>query len=1013
MAKILIVSHSPYSSTGYGRVVRGLAGSLQAAGNQIVCLGTGNNSSGSKLLPYPVVEGKGIAAQVIGETIKSHHVDVLLTIGDPWMFEAVPVMPERRGTLWMAYFPIDGYPLPAHWKTWVLAVDVPVVFSKFARDVVKTATGKTPELIYHGVNTRTFSPVDREKAKELANVGGHFVVGTVARNQMRKNIPALIKAFARFAKGKDDALLYLHTQLKGEFDIAELVRTHGIVDKTRITGEIGPDKGVTDQLLATVYRAMDVFVLPTMAEGFGLPIMESQACGTPALVTDFSACPELVPDPIQRLKVKDTLTMARNFEQAIVDVDDIAEKLELLYRDRERLKALGERCHQFAQSFEWEIAYRQFNELLASERFESILAARKANRGKPTASINAGPFSQKQISPSKPSQNGNNAAGHAATVGTKGPEGAGKVEPFDEVERLHANAVAKIKAGALSESVSLLQRVVQLRPSNPEFQNRLAVVLQADGKLDEAIQCYRRSLELRPRQHQVWTNLANAHLMAGNLVNASEACARAIELAPGFAPAHDIRGMIFLKQGDAEGAKLAYEKALVLMPEHKAAQLHLAELAGSRDGPRSPTLSPIDAVINEGNALRLLNEAVAGVSPCPGGFEGRGVVIVGGGIRYFPCAWVCIRMLRECGCVLPIELWHLGNEEMTAQMCELVAKYGVTCIDGRAKAVEQHMNDLGGWELKPFSIMHSRFREVLLLDADNFPLVDPEFLFDATEYLEHGAVFWPDYGKLKADDRMWELTGVLFQDERAFESGQVLIDKTRCWEPLLLTMWFNRNSNFWYRYIFGDKDTFHFAWRKLDRLYAMPTHGVSHLPHAMAQHDFTGRRIFQHRNRAKWVLSGWNPRMEEFEKEDRGFAFLNDLRELWNPDVPAYNMAATERVQQAWKHYDSTYAEAAGLLSAIVGGDEAWKRIGEVAKHTARCIMDAHTVSLLKGARDAAPQVAELHAMLGTTLGTLGRHGEAMESFRLAGDLCPDLPGLRENLKIGTQSMTSSQLGGE
>ena len=325
MSKTLIVSHSPYSSTGYGRVVRGLAGSLLATGNQIVCLGAGTKPTG-KPLPYPVFPWKGMSPKTIAEAIKQHRVDVLLTIGDPWMFEALPAMAERRSIVWLAYYPVDGYPLPDSWKHWAQAVDVPVVFSKFARDVVQTATGTAPELIYHGVNTKTFSPGDRQKAKELAHVAGHFVVGTVARNQMRKNIPALIKAFARFSRDKDDALLYLHTQLKGEFDIAELVRNAGIENKTRITGEIGPDKGVPDHLLATVYRAMDVFVLPTMAEGFGLPIMESQACGTPALVTDFSACPELVPEAIQRLKVKETLTMARNFEQAIVDIDDIGKQ---------------------------------------------------------------------------------------------------------------------------------------------------------------------------------------------------------------------------------------------------------------------------------------------------------------------------------------------------------------------------------------------------------------------------------------------------------------------------------------------------------------------------------------------------------------------------------------------------------------------------------------------------------------------------------------------------------------
>jgi putative intracellular protease/amidase len=42
-----------------------------------------------------------------------------------------------------------------------------------------------------------------------------------------------------------------------------------------------------------------------------------------------------------------------------------------------------------------------------------------------------------------------------------------------------------------------------------------------------------------------------------------------------------------------------------------------------------------------------------------------GVVIPGGGAKYFPSAWVCVHMLRHLGCTLPVELWHLGPREVT------------------------------------------------------------------------------------------------------------------------------------------------------------------------------------------------------------------------------------------------------------------------------------------------------------------------------------------------------------
>ena len=53
-------------------------------------------------------------------------------------------------------------------------------------------------------------------------------------------------------------------------------------------------------------------------------------------------------------------------------------------------------------------------------------------------------------------------------------------------------------------------------------------------------------------------------------------------------------------------------------------------------------------------------------------WQGRGIVICGGGLRYFPSAWVCINMLRRLGCGLPIQLWHLGSAEVDSRMSAFV-----------------------------------------------------------------------------------------------------------------------------------------------------------------------------------------------------------------------------------------------------------------------------------------------------------------------------------------------------
>jgi Mannosyltransferase putative len=280
-------------------------------------------------------------------------------------------------------------------------------------------------------------------------------------------------------------------------------------------------------------------------------------------------------------------------------------------------------------------------------------------------------------------------------------------------------------------------------------------------------------------------------------------------------------------------------------------------------------LAQLNIAISSLDAKRFINST-----------QDRGIVICGGGTKYFPGVWVCINMLRRLECQLPIELWHLGPGELNDTMRELVEPLGVSCVDGHHVQEKHPVRILNGWELKPFAIMHSRFREVLLLDADNVPIVDPTYLFDTPQYKDAGAIFWPDFGRLGADRNIWSLCGIPYRDEPEFESGQILLDKQRCWKELCLTMWFNEHSDFWYRHFHGDKESYHMAWRKLNRPYAMPSRRIHALPGTMCQHDFEGRRIFQHRNMAKWTILN-NRRIPGFELEDLCLEILNQIAPHW------------------------------------------------------------------------------------------------------------------------------------
>ncbi len=268
----------------------------------------------------------------------------------------------------------------------------------------------------------------------------------------------------------------------------------------------------------------------------------------------------------------------------------------------------------------------------------------------------------------------------------------------------------------------------------------------------------------------------------------------------------------------------------------------------------------------------------------PGQYEGRGIVICGGGLCYFTNAWVCINMLRRLGCRLPIQLWHLGTKEMDARMTSLLSALGVVCVDACQVRRKFPVRILSGWALKPYALLHCSFREILLLDADNVPVVDPEFLFNTPEFRASGAVFWPDYAHRNNTKKraIWRSCGLRKPREPEFETGQLVVDKQRCWRSLRLCLWFNENSDFYYQYVHGDKETFHLAFRKINQPYALVPTPIHTLAGTMCQHDFQGRRIFQHRNTDKWDFLLSNLRVKDFWFEKECREYVMQLRRGWN-----------------------------------------------------------------------------------------------------------------------------------
>jgi glycosyltransferase involved in cell wall biosynthesis len=303
--------------------------------------------------------------------VKEFKPDLLVTLGELRMIEWLAPHPLRAGIPWVAYVPVDGEPFYPPWRGLFEGMQEIVAMSDFGRRVLESGLeGRRVHRILHGVDRAVFRPLpDRARIKAHPRFLGKFVVGCVARNQTRKNLPALVQAFALLAPRYPDLHLYLHsTPCDDSHDLVELLKRHHLNGRADLsTRQLRIDNALADVELNELYNLFDVVALPTCAEGFGLPILEAMACGVPAVATDCSACTELLRGRGELAAVRTWVTLGHNIlEQAIVDVDHLARCIERLYLDvdlRERYSRAG---RAFAESLSWDNLVPEWLKVLSS-----------------------------------------------------------------------------------------------------------------------------------------------------------------------------------------------------------------------------------------------------------------------------------------------------------------------------------------------------------------------------------------------------------------------------------------------------------------------------------------------------------------------------------------------------------------------------------------------------------------------------------------------------------------------
>ena len=222
------------------------------------------------------------------------------------------------------------------------------------RDLVELLAVEAERItvVYPGVESR-FQPVREETEREWVKARYHlpdrFILG-LSTLQPRKNFEGLIEAFSRLlaAQGSEPGIADLHLVIIGGKgwmyeDLLSLAERKGFGERVHFTGF------VEDQDLPAIYTLAQVLAFPSWYEGFGLPVLEAMACGTPVVAANNSSLPEVVGEAGLLVDAADVEGLASAIARLVLD-----EGL------RERLIRAG---FEQARRFRWQDAARQLLEI--------------------------------------------------------------------------------------------------------------------------------------------------------------------------------------------------------------------------------------------------------------------------------------------------------------------------------------------------------------------------------------------------------------------------------------------------------------------------------------------------------------------------------------------------------------------------------------------------------------------------------------------------------------------------
>jgi FkbM family methyltransferase len=304
--RILIHSNAPWAGSGYGGQTALLAKRLPDLGHEVVVSamngldGRPLDWEGTVVLPSGMTAYSNDVIAPHARMVLGADPGLILVLYDAWAVDPKPLR-DFATALWA---PIQSHPVPPSDLEFFRASGAqPIAMSHYGEREL-TDAGLQPVYVPHAVDTSVFKPLtdgERAAAREMLDIPADaFVIAIVAANKdktpARKGWGEQFQAFAQFRKRHPDAVLLVHSLLEtaGGVNLMNLVYDLGIQDAVQFTNQYKQVTGLyAPEDVAALMGCADVLSNCSWGEGFGLPVLEAQACGTPVVVSDGSAGTEL------------------------------------------------------------------------------------------------------------------------------------------------------------------------------------------------------------------------------------------------------------------------------------------------------------------------------------------------------------------------------------------------------------------------------------------------------------------------------------------------------------------------------------------------------------------------------------------------------------------------------------------------------------------------------------------------------------------------------------------------